>query len=62
MNHDSPFEKELDPDVVVPADVASKAERPVPPVESMKDFKARLASLPYHDLEVLIRMLKSTDK
>ena len=61
MNPDSPFDQELDPDVVVPADAASKPEPPVRPVESVEDFKARLASLPPHDLEALIRMLITTE-
>jgi hypothetical protein len=62
MNSDSTFDQELDADVVVPADAVSKPEPPARPVETVDDFKARLASLPLHDLEALIRMLKTPDK
>lgn len=59
MKSSNPFDQEMDPDVVVPADVTTKPEPPVRVLESMEDFKAHLAHLPPQDLELLFQVISS---
>jgi hypothetical protein len=59
MKSSNPFDREIDPDVVVPADVTSKPEPPVRLLESMEDFKAHLALLPPQDIELLFKVIIS---
>jgi hypothetical protein len=62
MNPESPFDQEMEPETIVPADITETPEDSVKQLDSIDDFKANLAKLTPQDLQLILKSMTSVIK